>query len=108
MVGAVEAHLTMRSTGRRRSEIPHQKPPSRLWENFSTVVETARPLITQVPYIGQHKDFLAAQDLITPLSEDGRTVTMLFNLVDFLPRHGLGPVPAETPQPVPRPGKGAL
>src|SRR3546814_5234533 len=46
MGGAVEAHLTMRYTGLRMSEIPHQKPPSRLWENFSTVVETARPLIT--------------------------------------------------------------
>lgn len=108
MGGAVEAHLTMRYTGLRMSEIPHQRAPSRMWQNFSTVVETARPMITQVPYIGQHKDFLAAQDLITPLSEDGSTVTMLFNLVDFLPRHGLGPGPAETPQQPLRPGKGAL
>lgn len=108
MGGAVEAHLTMRYTGLRMSEIPHQKPPSRLWQNFSTVVETARPLITQVPYIGQHKDFLAAQDLITPLSEDGQNVSMLFNLVDFLPRHGPGPAPTEAPRPPLRPGKGAL
>lgn len=86
MGGAIEANLSNRYTGLRMSEIPHQRPPSRLWSNFETVVTTRQPLITQVPYIGPHKDFLAAQDLITPLSSDGSSVDMLFNLVDFIPR----------------------
>lgn len=83
---AIEGHLEGRYTGHRMSEIPHQQPPGRLWSNFETVVKTREPLITRVPYIGPHKDFLAAQDLITPLSSDGSNVDMLFNLVDFIPR----------------------
>ena len=83
---AIEAHLANRYTGQRMSGIPHQQPPGRLWSNFETVVTTRQPLITQVPYIGPHKDFLAAQDLITPLSSNGSSVDMLFNLVDFIPR----------------------
>ncbi len=98
MGSAVETHLTMRYAGLRMSRIPHQRPPSRMWDNFTAVVQNAAPLITQVPYIGPHKDFLAAQDLITPLSRDGETVDMLLNFVDFVPRHGLGPPPAEEPQ----------
>lgn len=85
---AVEAHLSNRYTGLKMSEIPHQRPPSRLWSNFQAVVVSRQPLVTQVPYIGPHKDFLAAQDLITPLSSGGSKVDMLFNLVDFVPRHG--------------------
>ncbi|HLT77666.1 MAG TPA: PAS domain-containing protein [Ferrovibrio sp.] len=84
---AVEAKLSQRYTGLRMSEIAHQRPPGRLWSNFETVVRTGQPLVTQVPYIGPHKDFLAAQDLITPLSSDGSRVDMLFNFVDFIPRH---------------------
>ncbi|WP_374303259.1 PAS domain-containing protein [Ferrovibrio sp.] len=98
MGSAVEAHLTMRYGGLRMSQIPHQKPPSRMWENFSMVVQSGKPLITQVPYIGPHKDFLAAQDLITPLSHDGKNVDMLLNFVDFISRQGFGPPPAEEPQ----------
>lgn len=98
MGGAVEAHLTMRYTGLRMSQIPHQRAPSRMWENFTIVAQSGTPLITQVPYIGQHKDFLAAQDLITPLSRDGGHVDMLLNFVDFVPRQGLAPIPAEDPQ----------
>lgn len=82
----VEAHLTMRYTGLRMSGIPHQRAPSRMWKNFTAVVDARRPLFTEVPYIGQHREFLAAQDLITPLSADGESVDMLFNLVDFIPR----------------------
>ena len=87
---AIEANLSQRYTGLKMSAIAHQRPPSRLWSNFETVVVTRQPMITQVPYIGPHKDFLAAQDLITPLSSDGSRVDMLFNLVDFIPRHEAG------------------
>lgn len=90
MGSAIETNLTNRYTGLRMSEIPHQRPPGRLWSNFEMVVATRQPLITQVPYIGPHKDFLAAQDLITPLSSDGSSVDMLFNLVDFIPRQPRG------------------
>lgn len=87
---AIEANLSQRYTGLKMSEIAHQRPPSRLWSNFQTVVVSRQPLITQVPYTGPHKDFLAAQDLITPLSSDGSRVDMLFNLVDFIPRTQAG------------------
>ena len=57
----------------------------------------ASPLAA-LAYIGPHKDFLAAQDLITPLSHDGKNVDMLLNFVDFISRQGFGPPPAEEPQ----------
>ncbi len=90
---AVEAHLSQRYTGQKMSEIPHQRSPSRLWSNFQAVAVSGQPLVTQVPYIGPHKDFLAAQDLITPLATDGRKVDMLLNFVDFLPRDGRPAMP---------------
>lgn len=87
----VDAHMSARHTGRRLSEIPHQREPSQMWRNFSHVAERGEPLATHVPYVGPHKDFLAVQDLIMPLGGDGRMPNMLFILVDFVPRFGMRP-----------------
>jgi len=81
---AVDAHMTRHYTGVRLSEVPHQRPPSVMWSNFETVARERAPLLTNVPYVGPHKEFLRVQDIILPLSADGHTVDILFAIVDFV------------------------
>lgn len=82
----VDAHMSRRFTGLRLSELPAQQQGSQIWQNFSDVVEARQPRLHRVPYVGPHKDFLSLIDLVLPLSDDGRSVTMLVSLVDFIPR----------------------
>ena len=83
---AVDAHMTRYYTGLRMSEVPHQRAPSIIWSNFETVMRERTPILTNVPYVGPHKDFLRVQDLIMPLSSNGQDVDILFAVVDFLRR----------------------
>jgi hypothetical protein len=83
---AVDAHMSRRFTGLRLSELPAQRPGSQMWLNFSEVVEQRQPRFHRVPYVGPHKDFLSLIDLVLPLSDDDRSVSMLMSLVDFIPR----------------------
>lgn len=80
----VDSHMTRHYTGLRLSEVPHQRSPSAIWTNFETVARDGAPLQTNVPYVGPHKEFLRVQDMIMPLSADGRTVDILFAVVDFV------------------------
>jgi len=68
------------------SEIPHQKPPSKIWSSCETVVNEKIPMTTEVPYTGRNKDFAVSEDIVMPLSGDGVTVNMLFVVVDFFSR----------------------
>ncbi len=83
---AVDSHMSRRFTGLRLSELPAQRAGSQMWQNFSEVVEQRQPRFHRVPYVGPQKDFLSLIDLVLPLSDDGRCVTMLISLVDFIPR----------------------
>lgn len=83
---AVVANLLRNYTGVRLSEVAHQRPPSRIWTIFETAVMRRRPSLNDMPYVGPHKDFLAVRDMVAPLSTDGRTVDMLFIVVDFVRR----------------------
>ncbi len=80
----VDSHMTRHYTGLRLSEVPHQRPPSAMWSNFEAVARDRVPLLTNVPYVGPHKEFLRVQDLIMPLSADGEIVDILFAIVDFV------------------------
>jgi hypothetical protein len=82
----VDLHMLRPYTGIRISDIPHQRPPSRMWDNFTSVVVNREPIVTNVPYVGPHKEFLQVQDIIMPLSADGTNVNMLFAIVDFVSR----------------------
>lgn len=83
---AVATKLFRDYTGECLSTIEHQRAPSRIWTIFETVVATQRPSLNDMPYVGPHKDFLAVCDMVAPLSADGRTVDMLFIVVDFVRR----------------------
>jgi hypothetical protein len=80
----MDEHMLDRYTGLWMSQIPHQKPPSRIWANCRKVALEGRPLAGDTPYIGRGKEFLTTEDLLMPLSDDGRTVEMLFVTVAFV------------------------
>ena len=78
--------MTRPYTGMNLSEVPHQRAPSIIGSNFESVVRHREPILTNVPYVGPHRDFLRVQDLIMPLSSDGTNVDILFIVVDFVRR----------------------
>ena len=71
-------------TGSCMSEIEHQRAPSRIWTACERVVTHRVPLSSDTPYVGKLHEFKTTEDLIMPLSEDGKTVNMLFVTADFL------------------------
>ena len=84
LIGSLVADYSAEHTGKWMSSIPHQAPPSRIWSACQTVVETGEPMSTDVPNVGKLRDFKRIEDIMMPLSEDGRTINMLFVAVDFL------------------------
>jgi len=81
----VERHIASRLTGLRMSEIPHQRPPSTIWSRLQRVVDAGQPAAHKVPYVGPHRDFKEAWDVVLPFSADDRIVSGLLVLVDFRP-----------------------
>lgn len=81
----VERHIASRLTGQRMSEIPYQRPPSTIWSRLQRVAENGQPAAHKVPYVGPHRDFKEAWDVVLPFSADDRIVSALLVLVDFRP-----------------------
>ena len=77
-------HMNRDHTGAWMSEIEHQRAPSRIWAACERVVARQVPLSSDTPYVGKLHEFKTTEDLIMPLSEDGKTVNMLFVTADFL------------------------
>jgi hypothetical protein len=84
----IDFYAAARYTGKRMSEIPHQRPPSQIWSEFARVVNDGQPTLNKTPYVGAQRDFLSIEHLVCPLGCDG-IVTMLFCVVEFLPRTGV-------------------
>jgi len=82
--GKVRHHLNANLLGLWMSDIPHQKAPSHLWSKCLEAVDSRSPVLSNTPYIGPHRDFLRAEDLILPLCDDEGRVHMLLVFVDFL------------------------
>lgn len=83
--GVVRHHLSADLRGQSMRQISHQAPPSIIFESCRQVVDSSQPLSSAIPYVGPHKDFRAAEDLILPLASDGRTVDMLLVTIDYFP-----------------------
>ena len=71
-------------TGNWMSVIPHQKPPSQIWDACVFVAEHRIPFSSNTPYVGKYSEFKSTEDLIMPLSADGKSVDALFVTADFL------------------------
>ena len=85
LIGTImDAHMTASYTGRWMSSIPHQAPPSTIWTSCERVVRSQTPLTSETPYVGKYREFKRTEDIIMPLSDDGRFVNMLFVTADFI------------------------
>lgn len=80
----VTEHLSKDWTGTWMSEIEHQRPPSRIWENCDKVVESKVPALSCVPYVGPHADFLYGEDVILPLGNERGDVEKLLVFVAYI------------------------
>lgn len=78
------------NTGRRISELPHQRPPSRIWEHFTAALDARAPVKGALPYVGRSRDVGGAYQIVMPLGDDGRNVDRLLVCVDLAPAPALG------------------
>lgn len=73
------------NTGKLISEIPHQRPPSRVWDHFTTAFDARAPVKGTLPYVGRSRDIGGAYQIVLPLADDGRNVDRLLVCVDLAP-----------------------
>lgn len=72
-------------TGRRLSEISHQRPPSLVWDHLTAAMDARAPIRGVLPYVGRNRDVGSIFHIVLPLAEDGETVDHLLVCVDLAP-----------------------
>jgi hypothetical protein len=77
-------------TGRRLSEIPHQRPPSIVWDHLTAAMDARAPVRGVLPYVGRSRDITSIFHIVLPLADDGETVDRLLVCVDFASGAGSG------------------
>jgi hypothetical protein len=82
--GEVRRHMAEDRTGQWMSQIPGQRPPSRIWDNLAAIVANGQPVLNRTPYEGPLSDFVTMESLQLPLAADGVAVDMIIAFVDFL------------------------
>jgi len=71
-------------TGMNMTDLPAQRPPSRLWDLYLRSVTERQPVAMLIPRLGHEEDpAYSVSILAAPLSSDGTVVDMLFGIVDF-------------------------
>ncbi len=75
------------NTGKLMSEIPHQRPPSRVWDHLTTAFDARAPVKGTLPYVGRSRGIGGAYHIVLPLADDGRNVDRLLVCVDLAPSH---------------------
>jgi hypothetical protein len=80
----VAGHLAENWTGSWMSGIEHQKAPSRIWDSCNQVAESRYSMLSRIPYIGPHADFLYGEDIILPLINDVGEVVNLLVFVSYI------------------------
>ena len=89
LIGTViEEHMSEPYTGRRFSELSHQRAPSRIWSCSQCIVRDKQPLCSDIPYVGPKRDFTSIEDVMMPLAADGETVDMIFVVVEYIQKCG--------------------
>lgn len=76
------------NTGRLISELPHQRPPSRVWDHFTAAFDARAPVKGTLPYVGRSRDVGGAFHIVLPLADDGYNVDRLLVCVDLAPALG--------------------
>lgn len=73
-------------TGKRLSEIAHQRPPSTVWDHLTAAVDARAPIRGVLPYVGRSRDIHTIFHIVLPLADDGETVDHLLVCADLAPR----------------------
>ena len=71
-------------TGRRFSELQGKGPGSVVWLSCETVLESGEPASVLPPYVGPDRHVHCTENLLLPLSDDDRTVAMIFKGIDYV------------------------
>ncbi len=82
----IDAIVADKYLDRRFSAIPHMAIGNGIWAQYEAVVRTCRPLIAAVNYVGADHYVQAIRHCLMPLSEDRKTVTMVFVAVEIARR----------------------
>ena len=81
----IEAHSSLGNiTGKLITELPDRAPPSKVWDNLWSVVDSAEPSHSSVPYVGPKRDFVTTRQVVLPLAADGERVDMLLVFIAYL------------------------
>jgi hypothetical protein len=87
LVGShVRQNLTRDYVGEWFSALANYNPQSTIWPRHQAVVETSQPTLQRPTYIGPHRDFIAVENVLLPLTvtEPGWGMQMMF--FDFVRR----------------------
>jgi hypothetical protein len=79
----VRAILARDYTGSRFSEVPGKGSDSVVWRNCAEVVRHKAPLSRSPPYVGPERDLRRCENVLLPLSEDGKEVSMIMQVISF-------------------------
>lgn len=72
-------------SGKRLSEVPHQRPPSLVWDHLAAAVDARAPVRGVLPYVGRARDISSIFHIVLPLAADGETVDHLLVCIDLAP-----------------------
>ena len=97
----VDQHNTDAFTGRVMSELSGKGPGSKVWDFFSSVIDTGEPALREMPYVGRNKDFERIEIMALPLRGDARKNDHILVVTDYFPRDARG-------LQAPRRGKGTV
>lgn len=70
-------------TGRRLSDIAHQRPPSLVWDHLAAAVDCRAPVKGVLPYVGRFRDISSIFHIVMPLAENGEQADHLLVCVDL-------------------------
>lgn len=83
--GRMHAILNIDYTGMTLSQVPHQRPPSLVWDHLASAVDARAPIKGVVPYVGRSRDVGGVFHIVLPLSDDGVAVDRVLVCVDLAP-----------------------
>lgn len=72
-------------TGRCLSDIPHQRPPSLVWDHLTAAMDARAPVRGVLPYVGRRRDVHSVFHIVLPLADDGETVDRLLVCIELAP-----------------------
>lgn len=84
LIGTELCNISRRDyTGKRFSEVDGKGRGSVVWDNCEEVVRAKAPFSRCPPYVGPDKHLRQCENILLPLSEDGREVNMILQIVSF-------------------------